>query len=38
MYRIYICDDDAITLSQITEQIKKYSLSTEQGCGVIEYA
>jgi len=38
MYRIYICDDAAITLSQITEQVKKYSLSTGQGCEVIEYA
>jgi len=38
MYRIYVCDDDATILSQITEQIKKYSLSTEQGCEVIEYA
>jgi len=38
MYRIYICENDAIILSQITEQVKKYFLNAGQGCKVIEYS
>lgn len=38
MYRIYICDDDAVILSQITDHVKRYFLNMAQECEIIEYS